>query len=168
MEQERLMQLFVNQLCEMYDAEKQIVKGLPEMIEAADSPELRQAFQGHLKETQQQVKRLEKIFKELNIKPDAIACEAMQGLIEECKEVSQEFEESALRDAALIAKAQCIEHYEISAYGTLRAFAKELGLDNAKKLIQESIDEEGNADKKLTKIAEGSLLTAGVNRRANE
>lgn len=103
----------------------------------------------------------------MNEDPKGQACEAMQGLIQEASEPIHEFPKSALRDAALISKAQRIEHYEISAYGTLRTFAKELNFEEAAKLLQETLEEEANADKALTKIAEGSLIASGVNHKAN-
>ncbi len=161
--------LFVNELEDMYSSEQQIVKSLPNMIKAADSEDLKEAFQSHLEETQEQVERLNKIFEILDITPKSENCEAMQGLIQECSETIHEFPKSALRDAALISKAQRIEHYEISAYGTLRTFAKELELeDEVIDLLKETLQEESNADKTLTKIAEGSLMSTGVNRKAND
>lgn len=164
-----MKELFMNELSDMLSAEEQILQAMPTMIKAADTPELKEALETHFQETKEQVKRLKKIFSMLKMKAtDKEKCEAMQGLIEECSEVINAFEASALRDAALISKAQRIEHYEISAYGTLRTFAKELGLKEAASLLQESLNEEANADKTLTKIAEGSLLTSGVNTKANK
>lgn len=166
MKKENLRNLFVSELKDILSAEHQIVKALPDVIAAAEDPDLKEAFKNHLKETKGQVVRLEKIFKLLGLKPQEVFCEAMHGLIEECSETIKEHEKSATRDAALISKAQRIEHYEISVYGTLRTFAKELGLKEEKVLLEETLAEEGAADKKLTKIAEGGLLTTGVNRKS--
>lgn len=162
----KIEDLFVEELKDLLNAEGQILTGLPKMVIASESPELKKAFQAHLKETKGQVKRLEKIFKILKVKETKKTCTAMKGLIQECKEVMKEFDKSPLRDAALISKTQRIEHYEISAYGTLRTFAKELNLDAIADLLQETLDEEANADKKLTKIATGGLLGSGINHQA--
>lgn len=166
MTDESMKSLFVCQLSDILSAEMQLVEALPELIEAADSKELKQALEQHLNETREQVKRLKKVFKALGTRPSGEECEAMQGLIQECREAIECYDESPVRDAAIIAKAQCVEHYEISAYGTLRTFAKELGFDDIRDLLQETLDEESNADKTLNKIAEGGLLTAGVNYKA--
>lgn len=168
MKNEKLQELFVSELKDILNAERQIIAGLPEAIHAAESKELKQGLEKHLKETLVQVDRLEKVFHMINEEPQEVPCEAMQGLIEEVKDSIQEHAKSPLRDAALISKLQRIEHYEISVYGTLRTFAKELGLDKAKKLLEQTLDEESNADKDLTKIAEGGLIFSGVNRKANK
>lgn len=160
--------VFIDELKDIYDAELQLVSAIPAFVEAAENQDLKDAFETHLGETRQQVQRLEQIFSMLNIAERGERCVAMQGLIEECNQVIKEYERSFLRDAALIAKAQRIEHYEISAYGTLKTFAKELDLDDAESLLMDSEEEEANADRLLTRIAEGGLLTTGVNRRANE
>ncbi len=167
MKKENLNQLFISELKDLLNAEEQIIKALPKMVDAAESPKLKEAFETHFGETKNHVERLKKIFHLLQLEPKSEKCEAMEGLIQECKEALNEFPESSIRDAALISKAQRIEHYEISVYGTLRTFAKELGLDKVKKLLQETLDEEANADKSLTKIAEGGLLTSGINHKAN-
>lgn len=159
--------VFIEEVRDIYSAENQIVNALPKMIEAADCEDLREAFETHLNETREQVKRLEMVFSMIGEANTEHACRAMHGLIQECEEVIQLHPKSALRDAALISKAQRIEHYEISAYGTLRTFAKELGFDDAASLFDESLEEEANADKTLNKIAEGGLLTSGVNTKAN-
>jgi len=160
--------LFVDELKEMLSTEKQIVEALPTMIKAADSAKLKEAFTSHWKESKGHVSRLEKIFKLLKLTDKEQLCRATKGLIQESADIIKEFEKSALRDAALISKAQRIEHFEIAAYGTLRAFAKELGEDEAANLLQETLDEEAHADKKLTKIAEGGFLSVGINQRANK
>lgn len=168
MRNEKLHNLFVSELGDILDAENQIVKAMPDAIKAADSKELKEALETHLKETRNQVERLKKIYHMLNLEPKSVTCDAMTGLIREAKEGIQQHEKSAVGDAALISKLQRIEHYEISVYGTLRTFAKELGLDKIVDLLQESLDEEGNADKTLTKVAEGGLIFSGVNRKANQ
>lgn len=162
-----LKNLFISELEELIDAERQLVEALPNMVKAAEEETLKTAFKTHLEETKNQVERLNQIFTLLQTSSKGKTCEAMQELIQECSKTIQEYPKSALRDAALITKAQCIEHYEISIYGTLRTFAKELGMDIAQDLLQENLDEEANADKTLTKIAEGSLMAAGVNQKAN-
>lgn len=167
MKKENLKQLFVSELQDMFSAEQQIIKALPDVIKAAESPELKEALKNHLAETKEQLTRLKKIFSIFGIKEQSKMCEAMKGLIEECSETISEHEKSAVRDAAIISKAQRIEHYEISVYGTLVTFAKELDFDEAISLLKDSLSEESNADKKLTKIAEGSLLSTGINQKAN-
>lgn len=163
-----LQDLLIDELHDQLSSEEQIVKALPDMAKAAESQELKSAFEGHLKETKGQIQRLKNVFKILKVKPKEKFCKATKGLIDECKEVLKDFKtKSALRDAALISKAQRIEHYEISAYGTIRTFAKELNLKEVVVLLQETLDEEGNADKKLTKIAEGGLFKSGINLKAN-
>ena len=168
MKKENIKSLFISELKDILDAEKQIIKALPKMVEAAEAPELKDAFKNHLQETMEQVKRLQKIFSLLGIGESEEKCEAMHGLIEECQEAIKGYQKSALRDAALISKAQRIEHYEISVYGTLRTFAKELELSEAIKLLQDTLEEESNADKALTKIAEGGVISTGINHKANE
>lgn len=144
------------------------MEALPEMARASESSELKKAFESHLKETKGQVQRLGKIFKLLKLEKEEKLCKATKGLIQECKEVLKDFKtKSPIRDAALISKAQRIEHYEISAYGTMRTFATELDLDVVADLLQATLDEEGNADKKLTKIAEGGFFKKGINLQAN-
>lgn len=158
--------LLIDELHDILNAEEQIVEALSEMAQAAQSPELKEAFEGHLKETKGQIERLFKIFQLLKIERTEKPCKATRGLIRECREVIQELDKSTIRDAALISKAQRIEHYEISAYGTMRTFANELDLDEVANLLQETLDEEANADKKMTKIAMGGLFTSGVNQKA--
>lgn len=163
-----LKDLLIDELHDILNSEKQIVKALPEMVKAAESAELKQAFASHLKETKGQVQRLQKVFKLLKAEKKEKFCKGTKGLIEECKEVLKDFKtKSPIRDAALIAKAQRIEHYEIAAYGTVRTFAKELGLNEVVDLLQATLDEEGNADKKLSKIAEGGFFKTGINLKAN-
>lgn len=160
--------LFLSELNDMLSAENQIVKALPKAISAADSPDLKEALANHLEETKNQVERLKEIFNYMNAQPSSEECLAMQGLIKEAEEVVSKFSTSHLRDAALIAKLQRVEHYEIAAYGVLRTFAKQMELrSEIPSLLKESLDEESNADKKLTKIAEGGWFTAGINQKAS-
>ncbi len=160
--------LLVDELHDILSSEEQIVRALPEMVAASESLDLKKAFEFHLKETKEQIQRLEKIFKLLKLEKKEKFCKATKGLIEECKDVLKEFKtKSSLRDTALISKAQRIEHYEISAYGTVRTFAKELGLYEIENLLQATLEEEANADKRLTKIAEGGMWTSGINHQAN-
>jgi ferritin-like metal-binding protein YciE len=153
--------LFLHTLKDIYHAEKQILKALPKMAKKADSPELAKAFQNHLKETEGQVQRLEKVFALLGKKPAGKTCEAIKGLIEEGKEVIEEAEDADVRDAGMIGASQAIEHYEIARYGTLVAWAKQLKMNEAAKLLQQTLDQEYQADRLLSKLAEG-----GLNREA--
>lgn len=149
-----LEDLFLEELKDIYNAEAQILKALPRMAKKAYAPELRRAFEQHMKQTETQVKRLEKVFQTLGEKPKGKSCKGMQGVIEEGKEMmSEDISDDAL-DAALIGAAQKVEHYEIATYGTLRAWAEMLGNDTAAKLLQATLDEEGATDKKLTELAE--------------
>lgn len=152
-----LEDLFLNMLKDIYFAEKQILKALPRMAKKADSAELRQAFENHRKETEGQVERLEKVFEQLGKKPLGKTCEAIKGLNEEAKEVMQDAEDADVLDAGLLASAQAIEHYEIARYGTMVAWAKQLGMRDAAKLLQQTLDQEYAADRLLTKLAEGQL-----------
>lgn len=161
-----IKELLIDELEDIFSAENQIVKALPLLIKAAHSRELKDAFKTHLQQTKNQIKRLEKVFKLLHLKAKVKLCKGMHGLIEEGKEVIQAFDPSPVRDAALISKAQRIEHYEIAAYGTLRTFATELSLREVAALLEENLEEEGSADKLLTKIAEGGLFSAGINHQA--
>ncbi len=158
-----LQDLYVNELKDLYNAEKQILQALPKMARAASAQELQEAFTRHLDQTKGQVERLETIFDELGRSPSGKTCHGMKGIIEEGKEAIDEDADPNVRDAALIASAQKVEHYEITGYGTVRAFAEELGFDKQAKLLQKTLDEEGEADKLLSGIAEGQ-----VNRRAQE
>src|SRR3954464_7124321 len=152
MSAENLQELFVEEVRDIYDAEKQLVKALPKMAKAAESAELRSAFEEHLEITRAHVGRLEEVFKGLGIAARGKTCEGMKGLIEEGQEAMEEMEGTVL-DAALIASAQKVEHYEIATYGTLATFAEVLGLEDAKDLLGQTLDEEKEADEKLTQIA---------------
>lgn len=159
--------LFIRELEDMFSSENQIVKALPKLIKTASSANLKAALSNHLSETKKQVTRIKNIFTALKRKPAKKNCKAMQGLIQEANDLLKNKTKSATLDAAIIASAQKIEHYEIASYGTLRSFAKHLNFDSkVVNLIQESLDEEGAADKKLTKIAEGGFFSQGINENA--
>lgn len=149
--------LYLDQLQDMYDAEQRITKALPKMAEAATAPELKRAFQNHLRETEGQSKRLERAFELFGKSPKAKTCEATKGLIAEGDAVIGASGNDDVRDAALIAAAQRVEHYEIAAYGCLRTFAMRVGQEDAAELFQESLDEEEKTDRLLTEIAESSV-----------
>jgi ferritin-like metal-binding protein YciE len=162
MAEKDLKALFLHQLKDTYFAENAILKALPQMAEAAKSEELRGAFAVHLKETEEQVKRLEQIFQMVGAKPEGIPCKAIQGIIEEGQDVLQEFEDGEALDAGLIAAAQAVEHYEIARYGTLLAWSKQLGLSEAEGLIQETLIEEENTDQALSELAEDAINPAAA------
>jgi ferritin-like metal-binding protein YciE len=157
MEMQDLEDLFVDQLRDLYNAEKQLVKALPKMAKKASDEDLKQAFSTHLEETKGHVERLEQIFDQLGKRASGKTCKAMKGLVEEGQEAMEEDAEPEVLDAALIAAAQRVEHYEIAGYGTVRAYAKLLGNSEAAKLLQQTLDEEGETDKKLTKLAESTI-----------
>ena len=161
-----LKDLFVEQLRDLYSAETQLVEALPKMASAASHDELRQAFEHHLDETRGHVDRLREIFEQLGETPGGETCEAMKGLIEEGEEVVKAQGDAAVKDAALIAAAQRVEHYEIAGYGTVRTFADDLDLGDARDLLDQTLDEESSADKLLTKLATGGMLKTGLNERA--
>lgn len=152
-----LEDLFVEQLEDLYDAEQRLTKALPKMADAARSPELRTVFQSHLRETEGQIARLEQIFQQLGREPESEACEAMKGLLKESDEMIGAKGDANVRDAALIASAQRVEHYEMAGYGTARTFAQQLGHAEVARLLQQSLDEESAADRKLTRLAEESI-----------
>jgi ferritin-like metal-binding protein YciE len=153
------------QVEDLYSAENQLVQALPKVAQAASSPELKEAFQEHLTETRGHVQRLEEVFGELGMPPSSTICKGMQGLIQEGDEVAGMAGDSLAKDAALIASAQRIEHYEIAAYGTARTLANELDQGDVVGLLSETLDEEGAADKRLTKIATGGMFRSGLNRK---
>lgn len=160
-------ELFVNELEDMYSSENQIVEALPKLIKLVSLPELKEALSNHLKETQKQVDRIEKIFAILGISPNEKRCMGMEGILNEANDMIKNLTKSPTLDAAIISAAQKVEHYEIASYGTLRSFAQQLDLDyQIANLLQETLDEEGAADKKLTKLAEGSFFSSGVNKEA--
>jgi ferritin-like metal-binding protein YciE len=150
---ETLEDLLIETLRDTYNAEKQLVKALPRMAKAANSEELRAAFEEHLEVTKEQVTRLEQVFKELGVPVRGKHCVAMEGLIEEGKELMEEDHEPEVMDAGLIASAQKVEHYEIAAYGTVRTWAEMLGHSRAANLLQQSLEEESETDEKLSQLA---------------
>ncbi|WID96364.1 ferritin-like domain-containing protein [Bosea vestrisii] len=153
--------LFVHQLQDIYYAEKQITKALPKMIEKATDTQLRSGLQAHLGETEGHIRRLEQVFQQHGAEAKGVDCPAIDGILEEADEVTGEVEDKQVLDAAIIAAAQAVEHYEITRYGTLTAWAKQLGREDCAALLQQNLDEEHAADSKLTKLAE-----SGVNRQA--
>ena len=152
-----LEDLFVNLLKDMYYAEKQILKALPKMAKKADSNELRQAFEHHLTETQGQVVRLEQVFALCDLKPSGKTCHAIKGIIEEGEEDMKDAKDPDVLDAGMIADAQAVEHYEIARYGTMIAWAKQLGRNDAASLLEQTLEQEYNADRLLTDLAESRL-----------
>lgn len=151
-----LHELFLNELADLLDAEKQLTKALPKLAKAAKSEELAEAFHSHLEETENHVERLKEVFGTLNEKVKSKTCKAMKGLIDEGAELIEELKGSSACDAALIAAGQKVEHYEIASYGALRAWAEQMGHSEAVELLEETLDEEKAADEKLTEIAENS------------
>ncbi len=158
--------LFVVQIQDLYDAEQRLTKALPKMAEAASSNSLKSAFQSHLLETERHVARLEKVFKAIGQTPERETCEAMKGLIAEGDEAISAGGDPAVRDAALIAAAQRVEHYEMAGYGTVRTLAMTLGREELAEILQETLDEEAACDQKLTQIAESSV-NKGATRSRN-
>lgn len=160
--------LFVKELQDIYDGEKQILKALPEMAKLAHSSSLKEAFQHHLKETKEQIKRLEEISKEINEKLTGGHNEVIKSLLKEGHKIGTSSFDVIAKDAALINAAQHVEHYEIASYGTLKAFAKHLKLTEVYNLLDDTSKEEGSMNKTLTSIAEGSIFQKGVNDKAVE
>jgi ferritin-like metal-binding protein YciE len=152
-----LQDLFIHLLKDMYYAEKQILKALPKMAKKADSNELRMAFEQHLGETEGQVERLEQVFSLCNEKASGKTCPAIKGILEEGQDDMKDADTPDVLDASMIADAQAVEHYEIARYGTLIAWAKQLGLNDAVGLLHQTLEQEYNADKKLTQLAEEKL-----------
>lgn len=146
--------LFVEELKDLYSAENQITKALPKMAKAASSRELRDALEQHLKETEGQLKRLDRVFELLGLKSASKTCAGMKGVIEEGTEMLHETEEGGVRDMAIISAAQRVEHYEMAAYGTVRSYAEHLDKPQAAQLLEETLEEEKSADQKLTQISE--------------
>ena len=159
--QKELSDLFLDTLKDIYYAEKQILRALPKLAKAAQSDELKRAFETHRGETEGQVARLDQVFEILGKRAAGKKCPAIEGLVEEGKEVMEDFKESNALDAGLLSGAQAIEHYEISRYGTLKTWAAQLGMQDAARLLDQTLAEEKKADQLLTKIAE-----RGVNRKA--
>ncbi|HEV7703111.1 MAG TPA: ferritin-like domain-containing protein [Gemmatimonadaceae bacterium] len=157
MEMESLKELYVDELKDLWSAETQITKALPKMIKAATHPKLKKAFNTHLKQTERHIKRLERIFKELDESPRGKKCVGMEGLLKEGSELIKEKPEAEVLDAGLIAAAQHVEHYEMAGYGCVRTWARQLGEERHAELLQETLDEEELTDKLLTDLAESSI-----------
>jgi ferritin-like metal-binding protein YciE len=157
MELNSLQELYIDELKDLYNAENQILKALPRMVKAASHPELKRAFTQHERQTREQVRRLERIFRDLGEKPGGKKCHGMEGLLEEGKELIKERPQADVLDAGLVAKAQHVEHYEIAGYGTVRTYARLLGHEQHAQLLQQTLDEEGETDKLLTMLAESSI-----------
>lgn len=157
MEESKLMQLFEDELKDIYWAEKALVKALPKMIKNATSQELAEAIENHLEETEMQVQKVEQVFEVIGKKAVAKKCEAMAGLVKEAEEIMKDCDKGAMRDAGIISAAQKVEHYEIASYGTLRTFAQVLNLTEAVTILEEILDQEKMADEKLTEIAEATI-----------
>jgi len=149
-----LQELFVHELSDIYNAEKQLTKALPRLARAASNPKLREAFEVHLEETQGQIERIDRVVESTDLRLKRIKCAAMEGLVEEGREVIESVDQGPVRDAALIGGAQKVEHYEIASYGTLCALGKQLGFTEAVKLLRETLEEEKATDQKLTVLAE--------------
>ncbi len=162
MKLESLRDLLVEQLQDLYDAESRITKALPKMAKAATSPALKAAFEKHLRETEGQVKRLEQVFEALGETAKTKTCKAMQGLIAEGEETISENAEPEVRDAALIASAQRVEHYEMAGYGTVRSYAKLLKEDACARLLEQTLEEEKATDEALTTLAESTINVEAV------
>ncbi len=161
-----LNDLFVEQLQDLYDAENRLTEALPKMRDAANSPSLKAAFDSHLAETEQHVRRLEQIFNQIGLEPERETCPAMKGLIKEGQEMIDAEGDPTVKDAALIAAAQRVEHYEMAGYGTVRSIARRLGLGEVVNTLQMTLDEEGAADKKLSAIADSMSPVQETSRAA--
>ena len=168
MQIDNLEKFFVEQLKDVYNAEKQIVRALPRMSKAATDEELRNAFDTHLRETEKQVERLERVFKDFGQTPQGKKCVGMEGLIEEAKELLQEDVDPEVLDAGLIMAAQKVEHYEIATYGCLKTYAELLGNEDAARVLDEILEEEKRADQLLTEIAERSINVEAIEARPKE
>ena len=166
MKLDSLNTLYVEELKDLYNAENQLVKALPKMVKKATSAELKDAFKEHLEVTKKQIERLEEIFDKLGKSPKGKTCHAMKGLIEEASEIIDEDGEESVIDAALIAAAQRVEHYEMAGYGTVKTFASILGEDDAADLLDQTLQEEGEADHKLTALAEEVVNVEAANQEA--
>ena len=155
-----LEELYLHTLQDIYYAEKQVLQALPKMIDKATNPDLRQGFEHHLDETRGHVQRLEEVFGKIGNTPKGVDCPAIDGIIEEADDVAAEIEDKEVLDAALAAAAQAVEHYEMTRYGTLIAWSKQLNRDDCAQILEETLKEERAADKKLTEIAETRLNRA--------
>ena len=166
MQSSQLMELFEDELKDIFWAEKAITKAIPKMVKNATSPELKEALESHLEQTKEQIGRVEQVFEILGKKAVAKKCEAMDGLIKEGAEIMEECEEGAMRDAGIISAGQKIEHYEIASYGTLRQFAETLGLTEAVTLLATTLEEEKAADQKLSEVAMQAINVEAAEQEA--
>lgn len=157
MPMDSLQDLYLHKLQDLYSAEQQIAEALPQMAALADAPELQRGFEMHLGQTEQQIQRLEQLFQSLGEQPGGEECKGMKGIIEEGQKAMQEVKDPDALDAALIAAAQAVEHYEMAGYGTARTWARQLGRDQDARVLQQTLDEEGETDKLLTRIAESMV-----------
>jgi ferritin-like metal-binding protein YciE len=162
MTEKNLEALFLHSLKDIYFAEQQIAKLMPTMIKAAESDELRSAFETHMRETNEQINRLEQVFGMLGETPQGVQCDGILGIIKEGQDIIEQFAGGAAFEAGLIAAAQSIEHYEIARYGTLKAWAGQLGLVDAEELLEQSLDEETDTDEILTEIAEAAVNSEAI------
>ncbi|WP_442971812.1 YciE/YciF ferroxidase family protein [Rhodoplanes sp. Z2-YC6860] len=158
--------LFHDTLKDIYYAEKKILSALPKMAKAAESEDLRAAFEKHHEETEGQIARLEQVFEAIDAKPQGKKCAAIEGILDEGQEIIKEYKGSPALDAGMLAAAQAVEHYEISRYGTLRTWAKELGLEDVVKLLEETLEEEEATDQALTELAESAVNAAAEHAEA--
>jgi len=165
-EAKKLDELFHDTLKDIYYAEKKILSALPKMAKAAQSDELRAAFEKHHGETEEQISRLEQVFEAIEEKPQGKKCAAIEGILEEGQEIIKEYKGSPALDAGMLAAAQAVEHYEISRYGTLKAWAEEMGLDEAAQLLGETLEEEEATDEALTELAEAAVNIAAEEKEA--
>jgi ferritin-like metal-binding protein YciE len=163
-----LYDVYVHELKDLYDAEKQIIEALPKMAQAASAGDLRQAFEEHLSQSETHLERVHGILNELDVNPGNVKCDGVAGLIKEGEDVIKTGGHPAAKDASLISAAQRVEHYEIAAYGSVRTYARLLGYSKAASILQQTLDEEGETDKKLTKLAEGGILSTGINQEAKQ
>lgn len=157
---ENLQQLFVEQLRDLYDGEQQITEALPKLIEKASNPQLKSALQEHLEITERQIERLDEIFEELNEDADGETCKGMKGVIKEGDDLVGKADDPAVRDASIITSAQRVEHYEIAGYGTVKTYARQLGKQDFARILEEILNEEKEADQKLTQLAESINIEA--------
>lgn len=160
--------LFLHELRDLYSAETQIIKALPKMIAEASNDTLKMGLQEHLEETKEQLKRLDTLGEEFDFKIEGHECKGIKGIIQEGEETLKEITDPSTKDAAIIVAAQRVEHYEIAAYGSAAEFARQMEHDDAVDILEETLDEEGAADEKLTAVAEGGIFTKGVNEEAME
>lgn len=163
MDESKLMKLFEDELKDIYWAEKALTKALPKMVKNATSPQLIEALENHLAETEGQIEKLEQVFGLIDKKPVAKKCEAMAGLVKEGEEIMKDTDKGAMRDAGIISAGNKVEHYEIASYGTLKTFATVLGLSEAADILNEILEEEKNADATLTDIAESTINVMAAN-----